>query len=527
MRYFNTSGPCLPELHYMLPPEPRLPGARELIEQGQYFVVHAPRQTGKTTTLNALARDLTAAGRHVALLFSCETAEPAGDDYGAAGGAILGSIAAEASIQGLPAELMPPSPWPDAAPESRLKAGLTAWARECPLPIMLFFDEIDALRGQSLISVLRQLRDGFRSRPKSFPASVVLCGLRDVRDYRIASGGDPERLGTASPFNVSVKSFRMRDFTLEQVAELYGQHTEETGQEFTPAAVERAFEYTQGQPWLVNAIAWEVTGDMRVEPPEPITPEYVDEAKERLVLARATHLDALAARLNEPRVRRFIEPLIAGGQVTPDPTYNDDVSYVRDLGLIRQSGPLAIANPIYKEVIVRVLNAYARDSVTAEPRSFLLPDGRLDFGKVLEEFAAFWREHGEILVRGEAYHEVAPQLIFVAFLQRIVNGGGFVDCEYGVGRGRIDVLVRKPYTDADGKPATQREAVELKVRRQHQGNPLKKGLTQLDEYLVRLGADSGTLLIFDRRPSAVRRPPNPEITRTRTPNGREITLLLA
>jgi hypothetical protein len=527
VRYFNTSGPCLPDLHYMLPPEPRLPGAMGYLEQGQYFVVHAPRQTGKTTTLTALARDLTAAGRHVALLVSCERAEPAGDDYGAAAGAILEAITVEAFTQGLPAELMPPSPWPEASAESRLHTGLTAWARACPLPIALFFDEIDSLRGNSLISVLRQLRDGFRSRPASFPASVVLCGLRDVRDYRAASGGDPERMGTASPFNVSVESLRIGDFTADQVAELYGQHTAETGQEFTPEALELTFEYTQGQPWLVNAIAAEITRKMRIEPPKPITVEHVEEAKERLILARATHLDSLSARLREPRVRKIIEPLIAGGVVASDPAYDDDVSYVRDLGLIREKRPIAIANPIYREVIVRVLGARAADAVTAEPRSFVLPDGRLDFAKVLAEFAAFWRANGEILVKGEAYHEVAPQLVFMAFLQRIVNGGGLIDREYGVGRGRIDILVRKPYTGADGKPAVQQEAVELKVQHPRQGSPLREGLAQLDEYLSRLGLDSGTLLIFDRRPSALRKKPNPEISRTRTPDGREVTLLRA
>jgi hypothetical protein len=527
VKSFNTAGPCIPELHYMLPPEPRLPGAMGYIENGQYFVVHAPRQTGKTTTLMALARDVTAEGQHVALLVSCERAEPAGDDYGATARAILAAVAQEAVAQGLPAELMPPSPWPEESAESRLHSGLAAWARKCPLPIVLFFDEIDALRGNSLISVLRQLRDGFRSRPDSFPASVVLCGLRDVRDYRAASGGDPSRLGTSSPFNVSVESFRIKDFTLEQVATLYGEHTAETGQEFTSAAVGQAFEYTRGQPWLVNAIAREITVKMGVKPPEPITVAHVDEAKERLILARATHLNSLVARLREERVRKVIEPLIAGNIPEADPAYDDDVAYVRDLGLIKEGRPIAIANPIYREVIVRLLGDRAADAVTAEPRSFVLPDGRLDFARVLGEFAAFWRAHGEILVKGEAYHEVAPQLVFMAFLQRIVNGGGLIEREYGVGRGRIDILVRKPYTGADGKPAVQQEVVELKVRRQHQSDPLKEGLQQLDEYLSRLGLDFGTLLIFDRRPGAVRKQPNPEISRTRTPGGREVTLLRA
>jgi hypothetical protein len=322
-----------------------------------------------------------------------------------------------------------------------------------------------------------------------------------------------------------VASLRIGDFTPAQVAELYGQHTAETRQEFTPEAVDRAFGYSQGQPWLVNYLAREITREMRVPPAEPITAEHVDEAKERLILARRTHLDSLAARLREPRVRKIIEPLIAGDLVEADSTYDDDVSYVRDLGLIKEGRPIEVANPIYREVIVAQLGARAADSVTVDPRSFLLPDGLLDFRMLLEEFAAFWRQHGEILVKGEMYHEVAPQLVFMAFLQRVVNGGGFVDREYGVGRGRIDVLVRKPWTDGDGKAMVQREAIELKVRRRREPSPLREGLEQLDEYLSRCDLPSGTLIIFDRRPSVIDKQPRPEFSAVRTPAGRDVTLL--
>lgn len=184
VRYFNTAGPCVPELHYTLPPEPRLPGARGLIDEAQYFVVHAPRQTGKTTTLATLARVLTAEGRYLALRFSCETAEVAGDDYAAAEDQVLDAIRREATARDLPAELQPPDPWPDRPAGRRLGAALAAWAERSPRPLVLFFDEIDALRGESLRSVLRQLRDGYTARPAPFAASVVLCGLRDVRDYK-------------------------------------------------------------------------------------------------------------------------------------------------------------------------------------------------------------------------------------------------------------------------------------------------------------------------------------------------------
>jgi len=510
----------------MLPPEPRLEEARALIEQRRFFVVHAPRQTGKTTTLDSLAGDLTAEGRFAAIRFSCETAKTASSD-GEAENRILEVIRKSADYALAP-EFRPPDPWPEAVPGTRMVRALTAWAQVCPRPLVLFFDEIDALIGKPLLNVLSQLRDGYTARGTTpFISSAILCGLRDVRDYRIAEGRDPDRIGSNSPFNILAGSFRIWNFTRDQVTELYAQHTADTGQEFTPEALDLAFDYSGGQPWLVNALADEVITRMRVPLNTPITTAHLDEAKERLIRRRETHLDSLAAKLNEDRVRRFIEPLIAGEMVVADPAYDDDASYVRDLGLIGQGTPLAIANPIYREVIVRVLGSRARDSVLADPRSFVLPDGRLDFQKVLDEFAAWWKEHGEFLVKGEIYHEVAPQLIFMAYLTRIVNGGGFVDCEYGVGRGRVDILVRKPYTGENGQRAVQREAVELKVRRARKGDPLKEGLKQLDGYLDRLGLDTGTLLIFDRRPSAVKKPPNPEFTEERTPADRPVVLLRA
>lgn len=118
----------------------------------------------------------------------------------------------------------------------------------------MFLDEIDALQDAALISVLRQLRDGYANRPAGSPRSLALIGMRDVRDYKVASGGSPY-LHTSSPFNIKVESLTLRLFTQEEVAMLYRQHTEETGQIFTPEALQRAFDLTQGQPWLVNALA--------------------------------------------------------------------------------------------------------------------------------------------------------------------------------------------------------------------------------------------------------------------------------
>jgi hypothetical protein len=191
-------------------------------------------------------------------------------------------------------------------------------------------------------------------------------------------------------------------------------------------------------------------------------------------------------------------------------------------------------------LIVRVLGASIEDRVLADPRAFVLPDGRLDFDLLLREFAEFWREHADVLVRGIVYHEVAPQLVIMAFLQRVVRtpvrslrdppgppGGGYVSREYVAGRGRIDLLVRWPYTDADGKRCWQREALELKVRAGGDGDPLAGGVAQLDAYLDRLSLDTGVLVVFDRRPDA---PPVAERTafeQATSPSGRAVTVLRA
>jgi len=266
---------------------------------------------------------------------------------------------------------------------------------------------------------------------------------------------------------------------------------------------------------------------MAVPPEQAITRAHVEEAKERLILARATHLDSLASKLHEPRVRRFIEPILAGTASRQGDCYDDDLLYCRDLGLLAPGNPLRIANPIYREVIARVLSGSVEGEVLAEPRSFVMADGRLDLGRILRELVDFWREHGDVLAGNLTYHEAAPQLVLMAFLQRVVNGGGFIDREYGIGRGRIDLLVRWPYSGGDGKRAWQRAAIELKVWRDKTKDPLRKGLEQLDEYLDGSGLDTGVLVIFDRRAEAEDIETRTRFEETVTLAGRKVTLLRA
>jgi hypothetical protein len=303
-RHFNTAGPCQADIHYMLPATARLPNLEQLIEQRNYFVIHAPRQTGKTTAMLALAKQLIATEKYVAVMVSAEVGQPFSHDIGQAELAILASWRRATRVR-LPVEFHPPV-WPTVESGGRIQTALQEWAIAAPLPLVVLIDEIDSLKDEALLSVLRQLRDGFPDRPDAFPQSIGLIGLRDVRDYRIASGGS-DNLNTASPFNIKVESLTIRDFTLSEVVELYHQHTQDTGQIFTSEALELAYQVTMGQPWLVNALARQCVEVVVPERAMAIEPQHVQIAKENLIRRQDTHLDSLAERVRERRVREVLE----------------------------------------------------------------------------------------------------------------------------------------------------------------------------------------------------------------------------
>ena len=522
MRFFNTEGPIRADDHYSLPPLHRWDFSEvlALIDQKKYFLLHAPRQTGKTTCLLALMDYLNHEGRYRALYANIETAQAAREDVCLGITGIVQTIAAEAAwlLKDPEAEPLARRVLADQAPTVALGRFLADWCEQSPLPVVLLLDEVDALVGDTLIALLRQLRAGYNQRPAHFPQTVILCGVRDLRDYRIHSRAEAAIITGGSAFNIRAKSLRLGDFTAAEVAILLQEHTAETGQVFTPAALARVWELTQGQPWLVNALAYEACFDIPAgrDRTQPITTDLIDQAKERLIVNRVTHLDQLADKLREERVRRVIEPMLAGTLMENVP--EDDRQYLVDLGLLRRDGAggLVIANPIYREVLPRALAGGPQDTLPHITPTWLNPDGSLNAEQLLAAFLAFWRQHGQPLLKSAPYHEIAPHLVLMAFLHRVVNGDGSLEREYAMGSGRMDLCLRYGGLTL---------GMELKVWRDGDPDPLTAGLTQLDAYLAGLGLDSGWLVIFDRRSGL---PPMAERTgsvETLSPQGRRISVV--
>ncbi|MCY3925684.1 MAG: ATP-binding protein [bacterium] len=505
MRFFNTAGPIKPDWHYCIPPLERLDADNVLglIGQGKYFVLHAPRQTGKTSTLLALRDQLNADGAYRCVYVNVEVGQAAREDAASAMRAILSQLAREAEV-GLGDSAVQET-WTEAldrsGPHDALQAVLARWASSDPRPSVLLIDEIDALVGDTLISVLRQLRSGYANRPRHFPQSVILCGVRDVRDYRIRASSEREMITGGSAFNIKAESLRLGDFSAAQTESLLAQHTDETGQRWTSDARAEVWRLTAGQPWLVNALAYRAAEAIS-DHDRPIGAAAISEARERLIASRETHLDQLADKLAEPRVRRVVEPLLSGRLETESERIPvDDLQYVADLGLVRTDGGVRIANPIYAEVIPRELTWTTQVMLPFEG-AWYLQDGDLRVDRLLEAFQGFFREHSEHWVQRFEYREAGPQLLLQAFLQRVVNAGGRIEREYGLGRMRTDLLVLWPAGEAGeaaaGRRSLSRTVVECKLLYGGLERTTREGLAQTRAYMDRCGATEGHLVIFDR-----------------------------
>ncbi|MBM3893899.1 AAA family ATPase, partial [Candidatus Dependentiae bacterium] len=285
---FCIAGPVKIELHYALPFRMNEADLMRLIDDQKYFILHAPRQSGKTTAMKMLVDKLNASGSYEALYVNVEPGQAAREDYASGLRMILKEL--EAAARKTCGSQHPVQQFFTAAKLQQVPSGtevasfLRYWTEVAAKPTIFFIDEIDSLVGDTLISVLRQLRAGYVDRPDWFPQSVCLIGVRDVRDYQIYSSNDKQLILGGSAFNIKAESLTIENFSAAEVRALYLQHTAATGQQFTDEAIAYGFEQTHGQPWLVNALAYQACFRDVVDRSQPITLEVMERSRETLVL---------------------------------------------------------------------------------------------------------------------------------------------------------------------------------------------------------------------------------------------------
>jgi hypothetical protein len=369
--------------------------------------------------------------------------------------------------------------------------------------LVVFFDEADSLKERILLSFLTQLRDGYiaRSMRNPFPRSIALISMLNIRDYKAKIRPESATLDSTSPFNIVAKALTLADFSRNDIKNLYRQHTVETGQIFEDSAVERAWYWSEGQPWLVNALANQAVVDiLKCDYAASITSEHIDQAANNLMKIRDTHIDSLMARLHEPRVKRFIEPMLSLSKSNTikhkfkdsSELLSNDLQYCLDLGLIKSDNILRPANPIYASVIIRYLSSnyqiqLIREISESAIRKWMDAES-IDMTGLLKEFQTFWASKSEKYLKGFNCLEAGPLILLSAFLRRVVNGGAIILEEYADGLGYIDIDVK--YTG-------QNYVIELKIKENQRSQA--RSQEQILRYMRGLSVKEGWLVIFDRK----------------------------
>ena len=479
----------------MLPASERLPDVWSLIRKKQYFLVHAPRQCGKTTAFRALMQEINAKGDMAAMYCSVEAVQTWTDPDKA-----MPQIAAQlwtdldqyVRVFG-PTAKEELSQAVKTFPSTSVVKDTLKWLSErVKKPFVVFFDEVDCLEREVLIAFLRQLRSGRIgcTDPYTFPVSMALIGLRNIRDYKMFVRPEGQSTGEASPFNVITEAMTISLFTEEEMRALYRQHTDETGQVFEEAALEKAWDYSRGQPWLVNALArWCVEKIHKEDFSKPVTGADMDEAKEALIRERGTHLDSLMEKAYDPRIKPIVEKMMVGELIDRD-VQKENINYAIELGLlVDDHGTITPANPIYTETIGRYLPRGTQDFILSETKENVwVKDGKLDMSALMAAFQEFWRENAtpESFV-SQNFHEAYPHFVLQAFLQRVVNGGGQIIREMAIGRGRLDLGVVF---------GNEKYAVEVKTAALYAKSP-EKAHEQILKYMDGLGVTEGWLVVAD------------------------------
>jgi hypothetical protein len=517
MKYFNDTGPCNETKHYTVEVSTRLRGVERMVDKAHYFVVHAVRQCGKTTYLHDLRDRFNAEGRHYVLYCSLASLRNM-DDSRDGIPEIVRKIKEAFNLSTLPFKT-------EFAKNSRYEMSVNLLNRELTLfcgiidkPLVILFDDVDCLSDDTLITFLRQLRDGFNSRyVVSFVHSIALVGTRNIRDFKSRIRPYRESVGNSSPFNIITRTFTMQNFTVEEIAAMFRSHTVETGRKIERAAVERIYSLTLGHPWSVNAIA-RATAEKTatLERSKPITVEHVDEALQTTVMRRDTYAYALLERLKEERVRKIVEPMIVGGTVPAD-KLSDDYRYAVDFGLIRNDeGVTAPSNPVCGELIARALSSGYRDDIAVMRGECRLPryvrDGRIDVDFMMRDFQQFRRETGATWKERFHYREAAPYLMLTAFLHHVTDGSGRIRSKMATGTGRIDM-----YLVHEG----QKYPLEIKIR--HNAATIAEGLEQTACLIDACGCNEGWLAVFDRRPKV--KWEDKLFLRKETVNGKTVTVV--
>lgn len=502
-RYFNVTGACDSEFHYMVDLLPRLKKIKRLVDRGAYFTINRARQYGKTTTLGEMKNYLQSEYLVISMDFQMLSHGDFKNENTFVSGFcsellvwISGNNFVPISVQKQLTKLIEN----ENADLGSLFRCLSEWCEQSEKPIVLMIDEVDsATNNQIFVDFLAQLR-GYYIHRKERPTfqSVILAGVYDVKNIKRRLRPDEEHK-TNSPWNIAT------DFTVDMsfdTADIEGMLEEYESEHNTGMNIQLMahllYDYTSGYPFLVSRLCKlideEIVGSLDCPDEKTAwTKEGFLEALKCLLSEKNTLFESLIGKLSEyPSLKEMLYSVLFYGKPI---VYNPDdeaIDMASMFGFVKnRNGNVIIANRIFE---IRLYNMFLTTSeaqnstvynAALRDKNQFICNGHLNIEKVLEKFVIHFDElYGD---KSEKFMEEDGRRYFLLYLRPIING---------IGNYYIEARTRNlERTDVIVDYCGEQFIIELKIWRGNEYN--SRGEKQLIEYLEHYHLDKGYMLSFN------------------------------
>lgn len=475
MRVFNTSGPCDPEKHYTVMREGLVAQGEVLVEQGRYFTIFAPRQSGKTTYLQLLLRQLQKHG-YLPIWISFEG---------------LKTLTRPRFYQALTERLQQEFALYDIKGLDKIEDqfGLELYLKQAssqPRPIVIFIDEFEDIPTEVLNELMHIFRSLYHKRQFHKLHSLGLVGVSTVAELVLSS---------ASPFNV-VDELRIPYFTLHEVQDLIGQYVRETGQSFDADVVHAIYENSVGQPGLVCALCQYLVTVVVTNRNEPVTIEAFYRTLNHFLTERFDkNISNIVQKAREKR--EFMLRVLFGDSAIPFSVNEPNIAWLFANGVIGNvNGYVDVIVPLYSKALITafrpLINGEAQHYVSAyDTFADYVNENGLNLGAIIEKYREYIHRRGfqafdtEHLKEGAWHYSLDNFINF--FVERL---GGMTFVEVPSGRGRADILIVQQ---------GRKYLIETKVFSDQY--LFQQGKQQLADYLTSEGLSEGYYVVFSNKHS--------------------------
>lgn len=501
-REFNTTGTCIPELHYMADTSNKLNKIMQLIEKGKYFTINRPRQYGKTTTLLALEKRLLGMDYLVLSLSFEGMGDVVFQNEEYFGKKLINVMADNVVQEELSIFLQDESK--EVKDLEQLSKVITKFIKKANKRVVLMIDEVDkSSNNQLFLSFLGMLRNKYLLRnagkDQTFH-SVILAGVHDVKTLKLKLRPDDERKYN-SPWNIAAEFNVEMSLDAGEISTMLEDYCKDRNTEMDIKGIsEKLYYYTSGYPFLVSRLCQIIDEKLM---PEKWQAADVDEAFKMILKESSPNFDDLIKNLeNNKELYEMVYDIIIQGYGMSYNIHNPVINLGILYGILKEeSGKAKIQNKIYEQLIYDYMSSKQEKTNMAQYnfRDNFIENDVLDMEKVILKFQQFMME--QYSERDRKFLEREGRLVLLAFIKPIINGQGFDFKEVQISEERrLDVVItylNKKYV--------------LELKRWSGEKAHEKGLRQLKDYLDRVGVDSGYLVIFDFSNSRLESPASDKV----------------